>query len=217
MLRCTVVLLAAAVAAAAFAEEAPALVHLRVWAAEVELDPESSDGLSEIEELGGSPVMSADEVDKFISRLFGAGRARLLGDVSTFALHGRESAVRCVCEVPLPTAKLVGGVHTRDVTFRPVGLTAKILPRLIVGGDLVEMDVDIEVSYTAGRGEWDAPVEATCRLNTSVAVPCGKAVLNGGAVSYETVDTGDDEPAVASRHARQVIIAVFADVVDFAE
>jgi len=118
--------------------------------------------------------------------------AEVLSSPSVLTLDGRQARITVSQEVPIiQSTTVTGGTTTLNVTFKQVGITLNIKPRVTDEGDWVTLQIQTEVSeapledYIMVGGEPVAPLISSRKVETIARIRNNTPFIVGGLIRNE--------------------------------
>lgn len=140
-----------------------------------------------------SLLSGSGDVKAVFSALAKDSLVRVLSSPSVTVLNNHTARIQVGDQVPIATQQQQSTEGTSNlinsIQYRDTGVVLEVTPRVNPGG-LVIMDVSQEVSdvATTDSSELDSPTIRTRKINSSIAVQSGEAMVLGGLIK----DTDED-------------------------
>jgi len=175
------------------------------------------------------------KLEATIKAIIDERQAEVLSSPSVLTLNNRQARIRIAQEVPIiKTTTVTGGSVSVDVSFKEVGITLNIKPRVSEDSAWVTLQIQTEVSeapledYLEVGGEKVAPLVTTRKVETIARIRNNTPFIIGGLIRHEKADTTARVPLLSSipilgtlfqvrsdrRERREVIIVLTPRVIE---
>ncbi|MCB9255269.1 MAG: pilus assembly protein N-terminal domain-containing protein [Bdellovibrionaceae bacterium] len=124
---------------------------------------------------------SFGSLDGLLKTLVSEGWANVVARPELFVRLGESARFHAGGEIPVPgTAGAYGNYYSR-ITWKPFGMSVKVLPRRRSGDDF-RCEIDVEISELSGQVLENVPGISSRRVQTEVDLRDGETILLSGLV-----------------------------------